>query len=215
MNDIDNEFDPDKASTFNARAKERGLFSEDPIGGDCGGAQPDPATVGVAATGVYGTATIAPTEVNGMDLRATAVIPRSTLNFDEPSEAVGRAVNEDDKPNAQQVYRRCMAQIGNRGANIPPRWEEYIRRAVFDAYTLGGLAAKLEAETKHTALAQRSLEARLAVVMPTCIAVAMDACCSRSLFVANEDIEQVWDKYTLSSDVQDGGIQYTLVEKTK
>lgn len=149
---------------------------------------------------------------------AAPTIPVSTISFDEPSEAVGRAVNEDAKPNAATLFERCKLELSTNfmgGTMLSPRFEESIRRAIFDAYALGGQAAKLEAETKHTALAQRSLEARLAVVMPTCIAVAMDACCSRSLFVANEDIEQVWDKYTLSSDVQDGGIQYSLVEKTK
>lgn len=145
------------------------------------------------------------------EVMVAPLIPISTLNFDEPSEAVGRAVNENDKPNAATLFDRCIAELY--GLKPYPRQEEAIRRAIFDAYALGGQAAKLEAETKHAALAQRSLEARLAVLMPTCITVAMDAAGMATMFVSNDDILTVRDRYALTTDVQEGGIQYSLVLK--
>lgn len=136
----------------------------------------------------------------------------------EPDPAVQRAVNEDDKSQVESVFAgwKAMSYILLRGLlNRRDRDElnTMTQQRIFDAFTLGQRAGMAKAEKLQAQLLAMQQQARLDAVLPTCIALAMDATMMEELTIHNEQIGNIWDRVVLHSEVGADCVTYHLVER--
>jgi hypothetical protein len=133
--------------------------------------------------------------------------------------AVMRAVNEDDKPAGEAFFDTWCVQTGTLRAQLLgidcDNLESVTRRAIFDAVAFGKQLGMAKAEKLQTQLLAMQQQARIDSVLPTCIAVAMEATMMDELTIHTSEIATLWDRVVLHSDTQDDTTTYHLVEREK